>query len=319
MIEAERPEHPAGHAAAAGGRRSPARRRARARRKARLRIGATAALAVIATGSTGIATGAMVIAGGGTAMAASSSPTTTPATTAPSAPPSSGTAPSTGNGGRTFTRPFSVSGVLKSVGKKSLAFKLADDTVATATLSSKTVYTKTENMKPSALKNGKRVTVTGTTTNGVLAASRIMVTSTSAVRAGGFGAGRGTTRPTLPAGSRPSVPANFRPRAGAGRGFGAGGNFAFGTISGLSGGSFTLTEFNQDKVKVTTSASTVITETVRTTKKGLKVGQELFIVGKEVNNTTVAAASVSQGTAGFGGFAFGGRGRAPGGGTGTAA
>ena len=311
MIEGERPEHPAGHAAA-GRRHSPGGRRAQARRKARLGIGATAALAVIAGGGTLVATA-------GNAMAAGSS--------------SSTTAPASGSSGRTQVRPFSVSGVLQSVGKKSLAFKLADDTVATATLTSKTVFTKTETMKPSALKNGKSVTVTGTTTNGVLAATRITVTPAFRRGAGGFSGFGGGTRTSLPPGSRPSLPAGFRPRAGAtgpgagGRpGFGAGGNFTFGTISGLSAGSFTLTEFNKDKVKVTTSASTVVTETVRTTKKGLKVGQELFIIGKEVNNTTVAAASVSQGTAGFGAFGrgflgprAGGPGGPPGGGTPTAA
>lgn len=298
MIDVERPEQPAGPAAAGGRRRSPARRRTRARRKARLRIGATAALAVIAAGGTVIATS-------GDAMAAGSS---SPSTTAPSP----------------TVRPFSVSGVLRSVGKNSLAFKLSDGTVATATLTSKTVYTKSENLKPSALSNGKRVTVTGTTKDGVLAATRIVVTS--AIRGAGFGPGAGGFRPGGGGAARGSLPANFRPRAGglaprSGARFPAGGNFAFGTISGLSGGSFTLTEFNNDKVKVTTTSSTGVTETVRTTKKGLKVGQELFITGREVNNTTVAAASVSQGTAGlgpFGRFGPGGagpRGAGPGGGT----
>ncbi|MBO0692814.1 MAG: hypothetical protein J2P58_07950 [Acidimicrobiaceae bacterium] len=279
MIEPERPEHPA-----------------RVRQNARLGIGATAALAAIAIGGTVIAAGGTVLVTAGSAMAAGSSPK----------------APASGNAQRPAAAPFWVTGVLKSVGKKSLAFKLANGTVATATLSSSTVYRKTENLKPSALSNGKRVTVTGKTTSGVLAASRVVVTPAFRAGSGGFGPRAGVTRPSLPAGSRP------RPNAGPGgpaprprAGFGAGGNFAFGTISGLSGGSFTLTEPNNAKVKVTTSASTVVTETVRTTKTGLKLGQELLITGREVNNTTVAAATVSQGVTGFG--PFGRPGRGPGG------
>jgi Domain of unknown function (DUF5666) len=287
MIEVPRPEQPAGGTTPAGRRRSPARQRGRVRRKARQGIGATTALVVMATGGTMMTMTGTATAAGSTKKA-SSSPTTTP---------------------RQTTRPFTVTGVLVSVGAKSLAFRLADETVATATLTSKTVFTKSENLKPSALTNGKQVTVVGTTTDGVLAASRIVVLPAgSRLGAGGFaGFGGGVRRGSLPEGFRPRNGEGFRPREGfrPGEGFAGGGNIAVGTISGLSGGSFTLTSFNKTKEKVTTTASTAVTETVRTNKKGLTVGQQLLISGKEVNNTTVAAATVSQGTAGFGGFGRG--------------
>jgi hypothetical protein len=295
MIEVPRPEQPAGGTPPTGRRSSAARRRARVRRKARLRVGASATLAVIVAGGAVMATA-------GPAMAAGSSTKTKQ----PAA-----------------SKELSVTGTLESVGKNSLAFKLADDTVATATLSSSTLITKTENLKPSALKNGKSVTVTGTTTNGVLTASRIVVTQTAfRPGAGGFRPGAGAARGSLPEGFRPRAGGEgFRPGEGfrsgegfrPGEGFGPGGNITFGTISGLSGGSFTLTEFNKDKVKVTTTASTVVTETVRTNKKGLTVGQELLVRGKEINNTKVAAASISQGNGGLGFFGRGGGGPGAGG------
>lgn len=280
MIEVQGPEQPAGGSARAGRRGAPARRRARARRNARLGIGASAALAVMTAGGTVMATG-------GTAMAAGSS----------------------AKAQRPAAAPFSVTGVLESVGQKSLAFKLADGTVATATLTSSTTYTKTENLKASALSNGERVTVLGATTNGVVAASRIVVTPSGSGFGGGFRGRNGQTPGSLPEGFRPRPPGEgFRAR---GEGFPPGAGFNLGTISGLSGGSFTLTEPNKAKVKVTTSASTVVTKTVRTDKKGLTVGQELLIRGREVNNTTVAAASVTQGNAGF--FTRGGGGPGAGG------
>jgi hypothetical protein len=246
-------------------------------RRERFAAGATAAVLVVGVS-------------GGTAWAAGST------TTAPGA---------NARGGG-----FSVSGTLVSVGKSSLAFKLSDGTVATATLSSSTVYTKTATVKASALKKGQTVTVTGTESAGTIPATRITVGG------GGFGGfgGAGGRRPGGAEGAGGSTTPRSFPEGAAGHfgeGFGGGGFTppTFGTISAVSGGNFTLTEANKTTVKVTTSSSTTISETSKITKSGLTVGQTLSIRGTEKSNTVVAASSVSEGNLGFAGF--GGR---PGGG-----
>jgi hypothetical protein len=250
----------------------------------RTRLAAGTATAVLAIGASG-----------GTALAAGSS-----------------TAPEGGRSGG-----LSVSGTLVSVGKSSLAFKLADGTVATATLSSSTVYTKTATVQASALKKGQTVTVTGTESAGVIPATRILVGQ------GGFGGFGGRTGGGTGGGAGGGTPRSFpegatRPAGGNYEGFG-GGNFTaptFGTISAVSGTGFTLTEANKTTVKVTTSSSTTISETSKIAKSGLTVGQTLSIRGTEKSNTVVAAATVSEGNLGFAGFGGGAPGgAAPGGGS----
>lgn len=99
-----------------------------------------------------------------------------------------------------------------------------------------------------------------------------------------------------------------QPRAGqpggapaAGRAGGGFGNIASGTIESIDGTTITIKEQDGTMVTVTTSGTTVVTESTKSTVSGLKSGQTISVRGAKDASGNVAATSISEGAAGFGG------------------
>jgi hypothetical protein len=84
--------------------------------------------------------------------------------------------------------------------------------------------------------------------------------------------------------------------------FGGAGGATIGEVSYVSGGTLYVTNTEGDTVKVTTSAASSITKTVKTDVHGIRPGETVIVRGAKGANGSVSAESVSVGTgAGVGG------------------
>ncbi|MBV9047765.1 MAG: hypothetical protein JOY58_05830 [Solirubrobacterales bacterium] len=104
----------------------------------------------------------------------------------------------------------------------------------------------------------------------------------------------------------------------AGAGGGAGGSASFGTVSGVSGDTFYVTESSGNTVKVKLSSATKITKSVGVGKSAVRPGDTVVIRGLN-SNGTVSATSISDSGAVLSAFGGGssGSGSSGGGGSGT--
>jgi hypothetical protein len=147
--------------------------------------------------------------------------------------------------------------------------------------------------------------------------------------AGGFIGGvlveKGETSSSSPTSGAAGLASRFaalrRGAAGAGAGAGSaftggatGSNGGFarptaGTVAYLAGSTLYVTNAEGNTVKVTTSAGTSVTKTVKSSVKGIHPGEALTVTGATGPNGAVSAESISVGTSG-GGLAalFGGSG-----------
>jgi len=106
-----------------------------------------------------------------------------------------------------------------------------------------------------------------------------------------------------------SLASRFRSlRAGAGApssSAGAGSSSGFarptaGTVAYLAGSTLYVTDAEGNTVKVTTSAATSVTKTVKASVKGIHPGETVTITGATGSNGTVSAGSISVGSSGGG-------------------
>lgn len=95
--------------------------------------------------------------------------------------------------------------------------------------------------------------------------------------------------------------------AGPSGGLGAG--ITFGTVKSVDGGTLYLTDPQGGTVKVTTGASTRVTESKQGAVGDLKPGQSVTVRGQRGSNGDIAATTVTEGAPGGGFGGFGGRGR----------
>lgn len=94
---------------------------------------------------------------------------------------------------------------------------------------------------------------------------------------------------------------------------GAGGGLTVGRVTAVKGRTFTVTDTNGNRVKVTTSPASQISRTGKANPKTIRPGQTVVVRGATSSDGTVKATSITiGGPAGGGGF--GGRGRNFGGG-----
>ncbi len=153
--------------------------------------------------------------------------------------------------------------------------------------------------------------------------------STSTALPSSTGAGAGARTGAAGAGSRAGAAAASAGRgfggggggaaAFAGAGGGAGGSASFGTVSGISGDTFFITESSGNTVKVKLSSATKITKSVTVGKSAVRPGDTVVIRGLN-SNGTVSATSISDsgavlsafggGSSGAGGSGSGGSGNA---------
>ena len=95
---------------------------------------------------------------------------------------------------------------------------------------------------------------------------------------------------------------------GAGSFFGGGGA-TIGTVTAIKGSTLYVTDSSGQTVKVTTSPAAAVTKTVSSSVKGIDPGDTVVVRGTAGRNGTVAAQSITDGSAGAaGGLGFGGGG-----------
>lgn len=175
-----------------------------------------------------------------------------------------------------------------------------------------TSFRETVKVARSVLHVGDCVTVrpaTGTTTTSdasAVTAETVTITGSASASGctrqggpGGFGGGRFTPPASPPAGF-PSAPPSGFPRRGGGFG-------AFGEITGISAGTFTVKSTRPSPsggsttttdVTVTTPSSTVYEHTVKATSKAVKVGLCVAAIGPADSTGAVKATSITLSTAG---------------------
>ena len=90
-----------------------------------------------------------------------------------------------------------------------------------------------------------------------------------------------------------------------GRGGFAGGGATVGTVEAIKGSTLYVTDSSGNTVKVTTSAASNVTKTVDATVKGINPGDTVVVRGTQASDGTIAAQTISVGTAGAGGGFFG--------------
>jgi hypothetical protein len=103
-------------------------------------------------------------------------------------------------------------------------------------------------------------------------------------------------------GSRPDGATGDAPAGGFGGGAGAGAGFTSGTVTAVDGDTVTLELDDGSTVTVTTTDDTTVTTTDEASVSDLAEGDSLTVVGDADDDGNVAATSISEGAAGFGGM-----------------
>ncbi len=259
-----------------------------------------------------------------------------PTTTTTGSRPATATGPSARGGA--FP---GASGSVAAISGSSMEVQNAQTGQVTVSWKASTAFTKTATLTASSVAAGDCVTVTGTTTKGLLVARSVVVSKPTdgsctrrAFAAGGFGRGSFGGAPT--AGGRSGPPAGgsgTAPTGGSGPGgrrFGsaAGFSFASGKVTSVTSTGLVLSGFSSadlakgakgastadTTVKVGLASSTTYSETEAAASSALAVGDCVTATGQTSSTGAVSATTVritSTGgkscTTGFGGFGgFGG-------------
>jgi hypothetical protein len=202
-----------------------------------------------------VAAAAAVLAAGGYGAVAARGHSVTPATY--KGPASTATLTATGCTGLDL-----AGGTLTRISGGDLLIKTSDGTqVTVATTSSTAIYRETAGTLVD-ITDGKRVLVTGTETNGMIAAASVGVLPST------------VTQPATPTG--------------------LGIGLASGTVTDAHGGGFTVVEADGTRVAVTTTEEVTVINTTRISVTQLTTGEITSAVGTAEANGTLAADTVEQ-------------------------
>ncbi len=201
-----------------------------------------------------------------------------------------------GTQGTGFVRP--TQGKVTSI--KGSTFKVADVNVTT---SKSTAYTEAVSGAVSDLKVGDTVLASGTTTDGVLTATRL---SQAELRANRATSSRGASDAPIGAPPPGAITNGNGPGFNQQGGPNAAGNFTVGEIKSITDGVLTLSVPDGTTTTVKTTATTTVTVNKKIAFKDLKVGDTVRVMGTATDGT-VAATEVTKGDQGPG-VIFGGNG-----------
>jgi Domain of unknown function (DUF5666) len=175
---------------------------------------------------------------------------------------------------------YATSGTLERLADTSLILKTANGRSVQVTTSSATKISREVTGSLSDIKDGTKVFVAGTNSNGTIAARNI-----------GVGMAITITKPAAP--KVPNLP-------GLGAGQPAPGKIsvqlglASGTVADASAGSFTVVEADGTRVPVTTSNSTTVITLASVTLSQLRTGAFTVAVGSTQPDGTLAATTIEQ-------------------------
>jgi hypothetical protein len=282
---------------------------------------------------------ALAACGGGSSSKAAASASPTTSAGAPSGGTSTG-APAAGSGYGSFP---GASGSVAAISGSSMEVQNPESGQVTVSWTGSTTFGRTATVTASSVAAGDCVTVSGTSSKGVVAAKTVVISQpidgTCARAAFGGRAGGVAARPGGPGGSAgppPGGSSRSGSRTGRFHRFGGASGFSFasGKVTSLSSTGLVLSGFSSARISkkpatgtttkptfttatvhVTLASSTVYTEQVKATPSDLAVGDCVTATGKTSSTGAVTASRIqidSTGdktcTTGFGGFGGGGAG-----------
>ena len=219
-----------------------------------------------------------------------------------------------GNGNGSFQGRFpGANGTITAIDGTTLTVKDRQGQSVKVTTNDTTRITIEKKVAVSDIAKGDRISVTGTRSGTTVAASRITIMDMRLQQPGSGSQGGVTPGSGPPGGFRgrgdfngqggpPVTNANGNGNSSGSASRRPPGDFAFGTVTKVDGGTITISSFNGSTTTITTTSSTTVTKSVQGSFSDLAVGQNIRAVGTTGNDGTVAATDINEGSGGFGFF-----------------